>query len=99
MALLIGGKVLKVGESDVGWPFFLVYFAKIKKEKLPLHEENFSKMADDSFFLIDIEKILKGKLGAKYKYVPGFLVSYLKRIVHQDELNVFLREKEIPVCT
>lgn len=47
-------------------------------------------MADDSFFLIDIEKILKGKLGKKYKYVPGFLVSYLKRVVHQDELNVFL---------
>ena len=49
-------------------------------------------MADDSIFLIDIEKILKGKLGEKYKYVPRFLVSYLKRIVHQDELNVFLRE-------
>ena len=31
-------------------------------------------MADDSFFLIDIEKILKEKLGAKYKFVPGFLV-------------------------
>ena len=51
-------------------------------------------MADDSFFLIDIEKILKEKLGAKYKYVPGFVVSYLKRIVHQDELNVFLRESK-----
>ena len=51
-------------------------------------------MADDSFFLIDIERILKEKLGAKYKYVPGFLVSYLKRIVHQDELNVFLRESK-----
>ena len=54
----------------------------------------FSKMADDSFFLIDIERILQGKLGKKYKYVPGFLVSYLKRIVHQDELNVFLRESK-----
>ena len=54
----------------------------------------FSKMADDSLFLIDIERILKEKLGAKYKYVPGFLVSYLKRIVHQDELNVFLRESK-----
>lgn len=51
-------------------------------------------MADDSFFLIDIERILKEKLGAKYKYVPGFLVSYLKRIVHQDELNVFLQESK-----
>ena len=51
-------------------------------------------MADDSFFLIDIDKILKEKLGAKAKYIPGFLVSYLKRIVHQEELNGFLRESE-----
>ena len=49
----------------LGGHFFLVYLAKIKKEKLPLHGEIFSKMADDSFFLIDIEKILKGKLGTK----------------------------------
>lgn len=26
----------------------------------------------------------------KYKYVPRCFVSYLKRIIHQDELNVFL---------
>lgn len=51
-------------------------------------------MADDSIFLIDIEKILKQKLGKKYKYIPGFVVSYLKRILHQDELNVFLREEK-----
>ena len=49
-------------------------------------------MAEQSIFLIDIEKILKEKAGSKYKYIPRFLVSYLKRIVHQDELNVFLRE-------
>ena len=49
-------------------------------------------MAEQSIFLIDIEKILKEKVGKKYKYIPHFLVSYLKRIVHQDELNVFLRE-------
>ena len=48
-------------------------------------------MADDSVFLIDVEKILKQKVGKKFKYIPGFLISYLKRIVHQDELNVFLR--------
>ena len=54
--------------------------------------EKFSKMADDSFFLIDIEKILREKTGDKFKYIPRFVISYLKRIVHQDELNVFLRE-------
>ena len=47
-------------------------------------------MADDSIFLIDIDKILKTKAGKKSKYIPRFVTSYLKRIVHQDELNVFL---------
>ena len=53
-------------------------------------QRKFSKMADDSVFLIDVEKILKQKVGKKFKYIPGFLISYLKRIVHQDELNIFL---------
>ena len=56
--------------------------------------EKFSKMADDSIFLIDIERILKEKTGTKFKYIPGFVVSYLKRIVHEDELNAFLRESK-----
>ena len=41
---------------------------------------------------IDIEKILKGKMGAKAKFVPGFLVSWLKKIAHQDQVNAFLWE-------
>jgi putative hemolysin len=49
-------------------------------------------MTDDSIFLIDIEKILKQKAGDKYKWIPRFVVSYLKRIVHQDELNGFLHQ-------
>ena len=39
---------------------------------------------------IDIEQILKSKMGAKAKWVPGFLISWLKRIVHQDQVNAFL---------
>ena len=39
---------------------------------------------------IDIEGILKGKMGAKAKFVPHFLVSWLIRIAHQDEVNAFL---------
>ncbi len=40
---------------------------------------------------IDIDAILKAKAGKKARYVPRFLVSYLKKIVHQDEVNAFLR--------
>ncbi len=41
---------------------------------------------------IDIDKILKSKMGSKAKYVPRFLVSWLKKIVHEDEVNRFLWE-------
>ena len=36
---------------------------------------------------IDVESILKAKAGKKARYVPKFLVSYLKKIIHQDEVN------------
>lgn len=39
---------------------------------------------------IDIRKILESKIGANIKFVPRFFVSWLKHIVHQDEVNAFL---------
>ena len=41
---------------------------------------------------IDINAILEGKMGAKAKWVPRPLKSWLKRIVHQDAVNAFLWE-------
>ena len=41
---------------------------------------------------IDIDEILKSKMGRKVRYVPRFLVSWLKRLIHQDEVNRFLWE-------
>ncbi len=41
---------------------------------------------------INIDEILKGKMGAKAKWIPRPLVSWLKRIIHQDEVNAFLWE-------
>ena len=43
-------------------------------------------MESNSLFLIDIDKIIAEKMGAKAKCVPRFVRSYLKHIVHQDEL-------------
>ena len=39
---------------------------------------------------IDIDKILRDKMGAKAKFVPPFAVNWLKRILHEDEVNQFL---------
>jgi 1-acyl-sn-glycerol-3-phosphate acyltransferase len=39
---------------------------------------------------IDVEKILFSKNPSLARAVPGFVMSYLKKIVHQDEINAFL---------
>ena len=39
---------------------------------------------------IDVGGVLAEKLGAKARFVPGFAVRYLERLVCQDELNDLL---------
>ena len=41
---------------------------------------------------VDIEKILRSKMGPKAKWVPAFVVNWLKRIIHEDTMNGFLWE-------
>ena len=48
---------------------------------------------------IDIESILKNKMGTKAKWVPRPLVAWLKRIAHQDQVNAFLWESRDKVGT
>lgn len=48
---------------------------------------------------IDIDNILRSKMGAKMKFVPRPLVSWLKHIIHQDEVNKYLWESRHLVGT
>ena len=41
---------------------------------------------------IDLDVILKNKKGDKAKWVPSPLVNWLKRVIHQDQVNAFLWE-------
>jgi hypothetical protein len=41
---------------------------------------------------IDVEDVLSSKNPSLAKAVPSFLINYLKRIVHQDEINYFLEK-------
>jgi len=41
---------------------------------------------------IDVGQVLYSKNPALKKAIPGFLIRYLKRIVHQDEINDFLEK-------
>ena len=39
---------------------------------------------------IDVDEIFKSKNPGLYRMLPGFLIRYLKRVVHQDEINSFI---------
>ena len=39
---------------------------------------------------IDVNALLRSKMGKKADYVPRFLVNWLIRIIHQDEVNAIL---------
>jgi len=41
---------------------------------------------------IDLENILRSKMGSKAKWIPSPLVRWLKHIIHQDEVNRYLWE-------
>ena len=64
--------------------------------KCNIWESNMGQISEKT---IDIDRILKDKMGAKAKWVPGFLVLWLKRIAHQDEVNKFLWESRDKVGT
>lgn len=44
---------------------------------------------------IDLDLILSSKMGSKAKFVPRPFVSWLKRVIHQDEVNRFLWESRL----
>jgi putative hemolysin len=41
---------------------------------------------------IDVKSVLYSKNPALARSIPGFVINYLKKIIHQDELNEFLRK-------
>lgn len=40
--------------------------------------------------LIDIERVFASKNPRLLKFIPGFVISYLKRVIHQKEINAAL---------
>src|SRR5574344_319880 len=49
-------------------------------------------MSEISERTIDIDEILRSKMGGRAKFVPRPLTAWLKRILHQDEVNRYLWE-------
>jgi putative hemolysin len=49
-------------------------------------------VAQNNMQLIDVEKVLHDKNPSLARVIPRFIINYLKRIIHQDDLNRFLAE-------
>jgi len=47
-------------------------------------------MSDNEVLQIDIKKVIASKNPRLAKMLPGFVIKYIKRILHQDEINAFL---------
>jgi len=53
-------------------------------------------MSQENGFRIDVDNILKAKASKYYHRIPRFLINYLKRTLHQDDINGILsRNKEV----
>lgn len=48
-------------------------------------------MNDNDILSVDVDKVLKDKNPKLERLLPGFVISYLKRVVHQDEVNFVLQ--------
>lgn len=40
---------------------------------------------------IDLDKIVRDRAGNKARFVPQWLINVLKRVIHQDYINIYLR--------
>ncbi|MEX0883035.1 MAG: 1-acyl-sn-glycerol-3-phosphate acyltransferase [Cyclobacteriaceae bacterium] len=41
---------------------------------------------------IDVKKIIAGKKPGLLRWMPGFLIGYIKRIIHEDEVNFIMNK-------
>ena len=41
-------------------------------------------------FTVDVDAIVRGKAGNSAKYIPSFVINWLRRILHEDQINEFL---------
>lgn len=78
-----------MGEGSVFAEIHVVFAKKVLILRCDIGADYMNEISEHT---IDIESILRGKLGKKMRYVPGFLVSWLKKTIHQDEVNKYLWE-------
>lgn len=91
------GFVIKKRNNLYSNPIFLYFCTDFllknrASETVPLGSAS-PIMDSNKIFKIDIEAIVRGKAGGKKRRVPRFIINWLKRIIHQDEINEFLERE------
>lgn len=58
-------------------------------------------MQSETTTLIDLDKIIHLRAGSKAKYIPRFVIGWLKKLIHQDFINNYLKQGYVGVdfCT
>ena len=56
------------------------------------YQNNNQEVKEDLF--IDVERVIENKNPKLLKIIPRFIIRYLKRIVHQNDLNRFVNENK-----
>ncbi len=44
--------------------------------------------------IIDVQKVLASKMGSKVRFVPKFVLNWLRKILHEDDINAYLEESK-----
>ncbi|MBW7868299.1 MAG: 1-acyl-sn-glycerol-3-phosphate acyltransferase [Brumimicrobium sp.] len=47
---------------------------------------------EDKRKIIDVKKVIKEKSPGFYKYAPSFIIKYIQKILHEDDVNQFIHE-------
>lgn len=47
-------------------------------------------MNDKELYKIDVEEIIRSKVGSNFKYIPSFVVTWLRKLLHEDDNNYLI---------
>jgi 1-acyl-sn-glycerol-3-phosphate acyltransferase len=72
----------------------------LEKQKITPPWTHFSHPGNTGIFtavnknekFIDVEKVIAGKNPKLLKWIPGFLMRYIKRILHEKQVNEFMKQ-------
>ena len=63
----------------------------MNREYLNFAQNQPNVMSDEKTLTVDLEKVIRDKNPALARLLPRFVVAYLKRTIHQDEINRILQ--------